>query len=233
MIPIPRRTRASKCAHCHEPTNHPRRKYHAECREPALAELSRTRKRCGKCGKMRSRRSFPQDVGRSDGLFPWCKSCHVKYQTEGKFQNPDAPLTGKICPLCDTPLRGQANRKYCGTSCCGRASKLRKQYGMAVAEYRRLLADADGLCPICKCRPSRWNVDHNHKTGLATGICCTRCNTGLLAFSNHDPELAQRLADYLKGDPGAKAGYHRCRPGGGEGGGFEIGCYLAAAWGAA
>lgn len=229
MIPI-RRTRVRRCAYCHEPLTLAKRKYHHDCRGPAMAAVAKTRKRCGKCAKSRSIRSFPLDPTRPDGRFPWCKTCHTAYQTaRSQFQDPDAPLNGRTCPVCDTPIRGRVNRRYCGQPCSGKASALRKKYGMTVAQYRKLVVDTGGLCPICLCTPSRWNVDHNHGTGEATGVCCTRCNVGLLAFSNHDAELAQRLADYLKGDPGAKAGYHRCRPGGGEGGVSELGCYLAAA----
>jgi len=47
----------------------------------------------------------------------------------------------------------------------------------------------------------RWVVEHNHVTREITGVVCHRCNIGLLAYSDHNPDIAQRLADYLKDYP--------------------------------
>lgn len=42
------------------------------------------KKRCPKCKKIKSLKSFSKDKTRKDGLQPCCKICHAKYQEENK-----------------------------------------------------------------------------------------------------------------------------------------------------
>jgi len=85
--------------------------------------------------------------------------------------------------------------------CRDRCSSLKKNYGLEPEEYRKLLDATGGFCPICGKRIKKWNVDHDHKTGEITGVVCTRCNIGLLSYSDHDPSIARRLAEFLENPP--------------------------------
>lgn len=58
-----------------------------------------------------------------------------------------------------------------------------------------------GKCPLCKKRVRKWNMDHNHETGETFGPVCGNCNTKLLAWSFHDPEIASNLLEYLTNPP--------------------------------
>lgn len=157
-------------------------------------------KQCVRCAVTKDVRSFDKDTSRPDGRYPWCKLCRAKY-SPSKQQDISDELNGHVCPLCDTPIRGHANRRYCSSYCKERASALRKKFGLTVDQYKKLISATGGHCPICKKRPRKWNVDHDHKTGLVTGVVCVRCNVGVLAYSNHDTDMAVRLADYLQAPP--------------------------------
>lgn len=162
--------------------------------------------RCTKCRKLRAASSFAKDGTFHSGLHPWCKGCKTKHDPSTKFQDPEAPLNGNVCPLCDTPCRGRASRKYCSDQCRNRCAGLASNYGMSVADYRRLVEDAQERCPICLNRPSQWHVDHNHRTGMATGIVCASCNVGALAGTFHDVEFVRRLLAFLEETPCERLG---------------------------
>ncbi|NJL59478.1 MAG: Hpy99I family type II restriction endonuclease, partial [Desulfobacteraceae bacterium] len=57
-------------------------------------------------------------------------------------------------------------------------------------------------CPICQKTSivgitAKFVIDHDHKTGAGREWICDSCNTGLGRFKD-DPELIQRVIDYLK-----------------------------------
>lgn len=192
------------CEHCELPLPTGKgsgsRLMHEECKMLTV-NLPR---RCKKCRKVKPASGFSRDASRSEGRYPYCKPCQVANQD--KFQNPDDELNGHLCPLDDVPIRGHRNRRFCSTPCKDRVSALRKRFGMEVLDYRRLLDDAAGRCPICGQRPKSWSVDHNHSTGRSTGIVCHTCNVGLLAYSLHDLSRAQALLRYLTETPCERLG---------------------------
>lgn len=170
------------------------------------------RVRCKRCKKVKVRSSFSSDTSRPEGIFPWCKACQAEYGTENKFQDSEAKLNGKLCPLCDTPIRGHANRVFCSNTCKNRVAALRKNFGLTVAQYRELVTQAKGKCPICLRKVTQWHVDHNHKTREITGVVCSACNVGALAYTYHDVEYLQRLSEYLNNTPATRLGIHVLAP---------------------
>lgn len=147
---------------------------------------------------------------RKDGTRTIKQPCASCYPDQTRKQDAQAPLTGKLCPMCDTPCRGTAARIYCGTKCGMRAREIRVQYGLAPVEYRTMIEALGGRCPICLKRARKtWHVDHNHKTNLVTGIVCGTCNTGALAYTFHDVELVRRLLAYLDTPPASLLGLDR------------------------
>jgi len=154
---------------------------------------------CVRCGEEKDQRAFDRDSSRESGRYPWCKLCRKKY-SPAKQQDISAELNGRVCPLCDTPIRGHANRKYCSQYCRDRVAGLSKRFGLTVEQYRSMIPE-DGRCPICRERVRKWVVEHNHDTGRVTGLVCTGCNVGLLAHSKHNADTALRLHEYLKSPP--------------------------------
>lgn len=179
---------------------------HDECKMLLVNQA----KRCKKCKKVKAASSFSRDASRLEGRFPYCMPCQATAQD--KFQNAEDELNGFICPLDDVPIRGHKNRRFCSASCKDRVASLRTKYGMTVEDYRRLREDAGERCPICLERPTVWQLDHNHKTRLAAGVVCIKCNVGLLAYSGHDIAVVERLLDYLKNTPTQKLGIEAFAP---------------------
>lgn len=166
------------------------------------------RKACARCATEKDQRAFDRDSSRDDGRYPWCKLCRKKYSPRSQ-QAIDDPLNGHVCPLCDTPIRGHLNRRYCSSYCKDRTKALQVKYGLSVEQYRALLPP-DAKCPICLRRPRKWVVEHDHYTNLVTGLVCTGCNVGLLANSKHDPDIVKRLYWYLARPPAESViGRHR------------------------
>jgi hypothetical protein len=52
-------------------------------------------------------------------------------------------------------------------------------------------------CGICK-QPGDWNIDHDHETGKARGVLCTRCN---LALGQFDAQRLRNALRYLESAP--------------------------------
>lgn len=162
--------------------------------------------RCKKCKKVKPLSRFSRDATRPSGYFPWCMDCQNSGTKSAAWQNPNDELNGHTCPLCDTPIRGHRNRRFCSNSCKDRVSSLRSKFGLDVADYRRLVDATAGRCPLCQNRVTQWHVDHNHKTGKVTGVVCAACNVGALAYTYHDPGYAARVALYLSETPADRMG---------------------------
>jgi len=60
-----------------------------------------------------------------------------------------------------------------------RRHALKKQYGITLEDYGRVLADQGGGCAVCGERPKKFRlaVDHDHTTGVVRGLLCVKCNT--------------------------------------------------------
>ncbi len=168
--------------------------------------MARTRLRCKKCKKVKAASKFSNDSTRADGKFPWCMSCQATSTLP--FQNSDDSLNGHICSLCDTPCRGHANRRFCSRPCKERVGTLRRKYNLTPQQYKDMLADAAGVCPICGKHPTQWQVEHDHRTGKVTGVVCGACNVGALAMTFHDTSFVRRLLDYLESPPAERLGIH-------------------------
>jgi hypothetical protein len=98
-------------------------------------------------------------------------------------------------------VQGHANRRYCSIACKDRVKSLITNYGLTVQQYRKLIAAAGGVCPICQQSTEQWHVDHDHTTGKVTGVVCNSCNIGALARTFHDPAFIRRLLDYVENPP--------------------------------
>lgn len=105
---------------------------------------------------------------------------------------------------------------YCSAACNDKASsrtpgrrdaRLRREYGITLADYESLLAKQNGACAICGVenpagRWDKWHVDHCHSTKKVRGILCSSCNHGIGQFKD-DPALLRRAAEYLEADASA------------------------------
>ena len=81
----------------------------------------------------------------------------------------------------------------------GRGYQLKRNYGISVEEYSRMLVAQGGVCAICRTAKKTGrgglHVDHCHKTGRVRKLLCVRCNMALGVFEKHADKLAQYLKD--------------------------------------
>lgn len=70
-------------------------------------------------------------------------------------------------------------------------------YGLTEENHQKMLKIQNKVCAICEQKNGLRDlfIDHNHATGLARGLLCTRCNTLLAAIE--DPGFLRRAKKYL------------------------------------
>lgn len=85
---------------------------------------------------------------------------------------------------------------------------IKNKYGLehGLEDYEAMLSAQNGICAICKCtinnttrngKIKRFNIDHDHSTGLNRKILCSACNSGLGYFKD-SIETLQSAIHYLK-----------------------------------
>lgn len=85
-----------------------------------------------------------------------------------------------------------------------RKSKLKRSYGITLADYYKMLSEQGGGCGICGVRApgkrtKNFAVDHCHETGNVRGLLCHKCNRAL-GLMQDSPLLLEVAAAYLKGE---------------------------------
>jgi Recombination endonuclease VII len=92
-------------------------------------------------------------------------------------------------------------------------TRLRRNFGITLDQYRAILAGQGGVCAICGeppsiigYRPSRRQgrpcrpmlvVDHDHETGKVRGLLCIPCNRGI-GFLKDDAATVRAALKYLE-----------------------------------
>ncbi|MFF3545419.1 endonuclease VII domain-containing protein [Streptomyces platensis] len=77
-------------------------------------------------------------------------------------------------------------------------SRLKRHYGLTVAERDAMIKEQFGIRPICL-EPGTEHVDHDHDTGKVRGVLCFSCNAALGQFKDR-PDVLRRAAEYLEGN---------------------------------
>lgn len=80
-----------------------------------------------------------------------------------------------------------------------RNRQLKQKYGMTIEDFDALVAEQNGLCPICardltttqRISPS---VDHCHETGAVRGVLCGPCNSGIGSLQDSIEVLEAAIA---------------------------------------
>jgi hypothetical protein len=75
--------------------------------------------------------------------------------------------------------------------------------GLSALEYFKLRMRSRGRCEICGDSPRgkqqrRLHIDHDHETGEVRGLLCHYCNVQLPRLARLRPDLAPKIAAYLK-----------------------------------
>lgn len=78
--------------------------------------------------------------------------------------------------------------------------RIKKNYGMTVEEYDKLLAEQENKCALCGSdfeEGKRIAVDHDHGTGKIRSLLHLTCNSGLGLFLD-SPDICRKAAIYLE-----------------------------------
>lgn len=122
----------------------------------------------------------------------------------------EVPVGHKLCRMCGevkphsewhrntTASDGLATRCKACRAAEGRASHLKRNYGLTEAERDAMVAAQRGLCVICLAAPP-VHVDHCHKTGRVRGVLCFNCNSAIGKLGDN-PDAVRRAAAYLEGN---------------------------------
>jgi len=83
------------------------------------------------------------------------------------------------------------------------------KYGLTADDFRRIVNEQGGICPVCEKTPStgRWNIDHHHVKGwkkmppekrrlYVRGIVCWFCNRYYLSKAIN-VKKAENIIAYL------------------------------------
>ena len=143
----------------------------------------------------------------------WCPKCFISKMKDEFTIRQSGPRTGQAVAHCKTcNNEGFKERKERDPTIYRRVewpSKLKKLYGITVAQYYEMLATQGGGCATCGAKtpggrhykrmgkPEKFYVDHCHSTGKVRGLLCNLCNRGI-GYLRDDPELATQIAQYLR-----------------------------------
>ena len=82
-------------------------------------------------------------------------------------------------------------------------NKLKRNYGIMLAQFEAMLKEQAGVCKICASGPRTKGrslaVDHCHETGNVRGLLCIKCNRGLGQLGDNEFGI-RRAIRYLKGE---------------------------------
>ena len=138
--------------------------------------MSEPSKACSKCSTVKPLSAFYQDKRTKDGRSPACADCNRAANARWRAANP-----GYFTHWHRTRRLG---------------------VDITTSEVAEMLARQGGVCAICgqpETDPGRDSLalDHCHATGLARGLLCRRCNTGLGLLGDTEEGLLRAL-DYLR-----------------------------------
>ena len=139
-------------------------------------------KKCGRCGETKSTTEFYKDRARYDGLDNRCKPCLLAQAKESR-------------------ARPKGTKKYKRAVYAG---NIKRKYGVTIEQYDLMFKCQDGVCAIChKPEPRHYNgvrmrlaVDHNHDTGEARQLLCSKCNF-VIGLAQEDPDILEKAVSYL------------------------------------
>ena len=160
-------------------------------------------KKCTKCGKEKPTTLFNFKEGRKR-LRPSCKECDSKVSSRWYRENKD-----RVRARCHewykenkeksaeyTKKWREANRER--ARFLSLSNRRKRLYGISKEQYAQMVADAGGVCAICRRPFSGYpNIDHDHHTGAVRELLCSQCNKGLGNFGD-DTSLMEAAIAYLK-----------------------------------
>lgn len=136
-----------------------------------------TDKLCTRCKVTKPLEDFGLRKGKP---YSWCKECNREHVRKWNKENPDKALE----------LR--QNSKF-------------KKLGVTAEDYWRMHSEQGGTCGACGSsdpssfikKRTRFDIDHDHKTGAVRGLLCQACNL-VVGLMKDDPANVLKVARYLE-----------------------------------
>lgn len=141
------------------------------------------KKYCPKCTEEKTVDLWFKNKNRSDGLSSWCKSCSNVGISKWQAANSEK-ISKRAAEKYKAMSEGE--RKNYSLRCAEvrRAKKdyhILKKYGMSWDDYQTLIEKQEGKCLICKKKPEKLVVDHDHAC-CPGAVTCGKCVRGLLCI---------------------------------------------------
>jgi hypothetical protein len=148
---------------------------------------------------------------------PKARFCGQRCKNQGRIKRYTAEwhaeMATRTCAGCGTSMTGKRrDSKWCSNACgvkgrpsrkdVARKARLKKKFGVTIAELDAMLQRQHGTCAICKGSDPKhpqgtWAVDHDHVTQQVRGLLCSRCNTGIGQLQD-DPDIIAAAASYVR-----------------------------------
>lgn len=146
-------------------------------------------KPCSTCKEMKPESDFYRCKESRDGLTWRCKAC--TNASHRRFCAKNVARLKVYRQQRQKTIPGEVHRGY----------RLKRLFGLTIAQYDEMLASQDGRCAICGTdKPGgkgAFHVDHDHKTGQVRGLLCSPCNTGIGQLGD-DPMVLFVAMKYLE-----------------------------------
>lgn len=166
-------------------------------------------KTCTKCGEEKELEEYTLRAKGQTKRRASCKVCMRKHDQDTRNFKPDPTLKSKQCTGCSRELgihEFSKNIRSLGGyshSCkaCQRDSYLKREYGVSLDEYNKMLKEQDYSCWICIAHvddhyKENLHVDHDHSTGAVRGLLCESCNL-LLGKARDSVAILENAIKYL------------------------------------
>jgi hypothetical protein len=196
--------------------------------------MTKTMKRCNRCGTTKAASLFGRNRGRHDGLSVYCSCCtksyneavrhsmttaqiirmkgyHAKYQSKHRGAYRRSALNhyhkNKVkikCRVKEFFERHPERRRH---------YQMKFKYNITHMEYEKRLKYQNFRCAICGDAAKEKNgilvlcIDHDHSSGKVRGLLCETCNYGVGHFKD-DTNLLTKAISYLNTSRGIGDGKH-------------------------
>jgi len=158
---------------------------------------------CPRCKKEKPLSQFPKDSARKSGVYPVCRECKKDDGLRWRQNNPEYGNNWRNDFKNKNPEKYKASRDEYNKGPKGKDSQLRREYGITLEEYNKILERQNFACAACKVnllelKTKNVHVDHDHSTGVVRGILYQGCNVAL-GLVRDSVERLHGLITYLEG----------------------------------
>lgn len=161
----------------------------------AMEQAQPPLRKCARCKELLPVDNFHRRSDRKSGRVSYCRKCITELSRK----------PSRVASLAKWAKEHPENKKAAFSRWRKRFPEkerdymLRRNYGITLKQFNKVIESQGGACAICGQRFSTSIVpcqDHDHGTGLHRGILCRLCNT-LLGIAKERVDVLQSAITYL------------------------------------